>query len=414
MFRFLLVARQIVEIGRVIGGHYLLQRLIKQGQYAVIYQGVDQAFQRAVAVKAVDAAHIPVYRAAVRRTSQFTFPNMVGLYDLVTEQEKLYLIQEYIDGDDFSTLLQSPLQPYEVADYGHQICLALLYASGSSRKTCHGDLTPTAIMRDRRGQIRVNNFALPSDVSYFTVWSNVGGEGLPLSDRDLPWGAESQGRRADDTRAVGLLLYQLLAGRLQGATVIEPPAAGRLRFRSNVPPELCNVVARTIIHSHPQHINTVAVLNEELKTLAETLEPATALIMNNPAHQQAPLPPHAAPADQAAEVAIPRQFSPAGTGKIPSPLPAGQPGSELSTYQQSRSEKSPASTMETPNFSDQTVADPSLIPSMPRPSMPYPITETGAPKVNRTAIVLLLLLGLLVFGICFAIGYYGGTLLGPH
>jgi hypothetical protein len=46
--------------------------------------------------------------------------------------------------------------------------------------------------------------------------------------------------------------------------------------------------------------------------------------------------------------------------------------------------------------------------------MPYPITETGAPKVNRTAIVLLLLLGLLVFGICFAIGYYGGTLLGPH
>ena len=54
MFRFLLVARQIVEIGRVIGGHYLLQRLIKQGQYAVIYQGVDQAFQRVVAVKAVE------------------------------------------------------------------------------------------------------------------------------------------------------------------------------------------------------------------------------------------------------------------------------------------------------------------------------------------------------------------------
>jgi len=54
-----------VEIGRVIGGHYLLQRLIKQGQYAIIYQGVDQAFQRAVAVKALDADQIPVYRAAV-------------------------------------------------------------------------------------------------------------------------------------------------------------------------------------------------------------------------------------------------------------------------------------------------------------------------------------------------------------
>lgn len=403
-----------MEIGRVIGGHYLLQRLIKQGQYAIVYQGVDQAFQRAVAVKALDTAQVPVYRAAVRRTSQFTFPNMVSLYDLVTEQEQFYLIQEYIDGDDFSTLVQSSLQPYEVADYGHQICLALLYASSSSRRTCHGDLTPTAIMRDRRNQIRVNNFALPSDVSYFSAWSDIGGEGLPLSDKDLPWGAESQGRRADDTRALGLLLYQLLAGRPQGATIIEPPADRRLRFRSNVPPELCNVIARAVIRNHPQYIDTIEVLNNELKTLAETLEPASPLILDNPAYQQAPLPPLVAPAAQASEVPPPRQFSPAGTGKIPGALPAGQAAIGPSAYPQPRNEKSLASTMDTPDFSAQTIADPSLMLPMSRPSMSYPNTETRAPKVNRTAIILLLLLGLLVFGICFAIGFYGGSLLGPH
>lgn len=401
-----------MEIGRVIGGHYLLQGLIKQGQYATVYQGIDQAFQRVVAVKAVDSNQAQVYRAAVRRTAQFTFSNMVGLYDLVIEQDKLYLIQEYIDGDDFAALVQSPLQPYDVVDYGRQICLALLYASGSSRRTCHGDLTPSAIMRDRRGQIRVNNFALPSDVSYFTAWSDTGGEGLPLSDRDLPWGTESQGRHADDTRAVGLLLYQLAVGRTQGTTIIEPPADGRLRFRNNIPPEVCNVIARSIIRSHPQHINTVEVLNDELKIIAETLEPSDPLIVNTPSFQQVA---------QAAETASPRQFSPAGTGKTPHPLPASQFAADLSAYQQSKSEKLGATTMETYESSAPTVADPSLLAAMSMSPisqqampLPYPNREKAAPKVRRSTLILLLLLGLLIFGICFAIGFYGGTFLGPH
>src|SRR5205809_4415237 len=104
---------QIVETGLVIGGHYLLQRLIKQGQYSTVYQGVDQLFQRMVAVKSVPAAHIQTYRVAVRLTSQFSHPNIVGLYDLTIKPDRLYLIQEYIEGEDFASLLQAPLQPYD-------------------------------------------------------------------------------------------------------------------------------------------------------------------------------------------------------------------------------------------------------------------------------------------------------------
>ena len=399
-----------MEIGRVIGGHYLIQRLIKQGQYATVYQGVDQAFQRIVAVKAVTGSHIPVYKAAVRRTAQFTFPNMVSLYDLVVEQDRLYLIQEYIDGDDFAALLQSPPQPHEVADYGYQICQTLLYAASSPRRTCHGDLTPTAIMRDRHGLIRVNNFALPSDVSYFIAWSGVGGKGLPLSNRNLPWGVESQGRRADDTRAVGLLLYQLLAGRPQGTNTVEPPTDGRLRFCNNIPPELCDVVARIVIPSHPQYIDSVEVLNDELKTLAEMLEPAVPVV-NNPAFQA----PHSAPVAQVAqqEVSKPRQFAPAVIGDVPNTLPAGQPGVGLSAYRQIQDEKLVATAMETADPSALTIAEPSLMSAIARPIQSFPNTE-ATPKVSRSSLILLLLLGLLVFAICFAIGFYGGTLLGPH
>jgi len=398
-----------VEIGRVIGGHYLLQGLIKQGQCAAVYQGIDQAFQRLVAVKAVPAAYAAVYRAAVRKTSQFSFPNIIGLYDLVVEQERLYLVQEFVDGDDFATLLQMPLQPYEVADYGYQICSALLYACSSTRRICHGDLTPAAIMRDRRGLIRVNNFALPGDVNYFTAWSTVGGDGLPLADRDLPWGVESQGRHADDTRALGLLLYQLLAGRPAGAVMVETPADGRLRFRSNVPPELCEVVARTVIRRHPQCINTVEVLSDELKMLAETLGPAVPVLVNSPAYQQA------VQAQQAQEVVVrPGHFSPSGTGKLPNPLPGGQPGPGISAYRPAKSGKLVAPSMEPADAVAQTVADASIMPATSRNAVspvlaPYSPETEARPAFQRSSLILYLVLGLVVFALFFVIGFFAGT-----
>src|SRR5437588_12241693 len=83
------VKRQIVEIGLVIGGHYLLQRLIKQGEYCTIYQGLDQLFQRSVAVKAVPADQMSIYRAAVRMTSQISYPDIFGLYDLLATPAQL-------------------------------------------------------------------------------------------------------------------------------------------------------------------------------------------------------------------------------------------------------------------------------------------------------------------------------------
>ncbi len=208
-----------METGRVINRRYLLQRLLKQGRVCLVYQGVDQVLQRPVAVKSVPARHIPAYRAAIRMASHFSHPNIIGLYDLIAEPETLYVVQEYVEGNDFAALLQSSLTPYEVADFGAQICQALLFASNSARKVCHGDLTPTAVLRDRQGLVRVNNFALPSDLYYFENWSVMGSAGVVVSDEDLPWGQWSEGRHADDTRAVGLLLYQLLAGRSPGAFV---------------------------------------------------------------------------------------------------------------------------------------------------------------------------------------------------
>lgn len=387
-----------METGLVIGGRYLLQRLIKQGQYSTIYQGVDQLFQRNVAIKSAPAVQLPTYRAAVRMTSQFSHPNIVSLYDLVAKPDKLYLVQEYVEGDNFATLLQTQLQSYEVADFGYQICSALLYASSSSRRVCHGDLTPAAIFRDQYGLIRVNNFALPSDMSYFTAWSTLGGEGVAVSDRDLPWGLMSEGRLADDTRAIGLLLYQLLTSHPPGATVVEPPVDGRLRFPRHIPPALCEIVARAVIRQHPQHITRVEVLNEELKALAETLEPAVPTLVSSPVSQQA-------------DIAIPKQYSPVGMGLPVNPQPVGQLGPGLSPYRSENSGKLAAIQMES-SPADLTIADSAIKPATRY--MGFPDPETAPEPARRSSLTWLLVLGLIVFVLFFVIGYFAGNFLIPH
>ena len=388
-----------MEIGQVIGGHYLLQRLTQQGQFATVYQGIDQSFQRLVAVKVVSAAFIPQYKAAIRKTSSFSHPNVVMLYDMVSEADQLYLIEEYVEGDDFAALLQAQLQPYDVIEYGRQICAALLYASSPGRRVCHGDLTPAAILCDRRGLIRVNNFALPSDMQYFNAWNAIGSEDVQLADRDLPYGVISPGRQADDVRAVGLLLYQLLSSRGSHATVVEPPLDGRLRFMRNIPAELCELVARTIIRSHPQHINTVEALDTALYALTETIEPSV------------PLAAHMAAYSQAEEVK-PRQFSPASlpVGIASHPLPAAQPGYPPSSYQMDHAVKLASPSMEPIAPAAPTIADPSLLAATTRQAQDQPYTYLH-PEVpaSRSPLLLWLIIGLIAFILFFVIGYFLGS-----
>jgi serine/threonine protein kinase len=385
----------MVETGRVVHGRYLLQRLIKQGRACAVYQGFDQILQRAVALKITPAEHIAAYRGAIRTTSQFAHPNIIGIYDLIVEPETLYIVEEYVEGDDFSALLQKTLAPYQVADLGAQICQALMYAGAPSRRVCHGDLTPSSIIRDRRGLVRVNNFALPSDLDYFAAWSVVGNDGAGVSDPEMPWGQQSDGRRADDVRAVGLLLYQLLTSRPPGTATVDPPLDGRLRFVRSVPPELCEIIARAVIRQHPQHIATADVLHSELKALAEALEPP---VVATP--QVSSLP--AGGAYQTENLARPRPVAPVNTENLVTSLPGRETAQAGAGFPSFRSElNAPVSALDSAPAAP-TVAD-MPVPMTSANQFNYPQT-TAQPR--RVSLGMLALICLVLFGLFFVVGFF--------
>jgi hypothetical protein len=417
-----------VEIGRVINDRYRLERLIKQGQICVVYQGKDKVLQRTVAIKAVPAQHAPAYRAAIRMTCHFSHPNIIGLYDLVTESETLYIVQEYVEGVEFAALLQ--VSAYEVADSGCQLCQALLYASSSPHPVCHGDLTPTAVLRDRQGMVRVNNFALPGDRDYFENWSVVGGAGGVVSDADLPRGPHDKsvlhdksggygaGRHADDTRAVGLLLYQLLAGRPSNAMKVEPAADGQLHFPRGTPAELCETIARAVIRSHPHHINTIEALESALRAVADALNTGIPGRDESRPYSTA----------QSVEVHQSRRPSPVGqlevedargTGKLVSALPVRETantGLRIAAYR--ADSPGPVDPFAFASDAPTTVADAQFKLAAARQAVynEFPTINRGTTdtQTRRSPILVLLLLGLVAFALFFVVGYFTGHLLFFH
>jgi serine/threonine protein kinase len=389
-----------VETGRVINKRYLLQRLIKHGQVCAIYQGVDQVLQRTVAIKVVPSSQITAYKTAIKLTAHFSHPNIVGLYDLVAEPDILYIIQEYIKGVPFSALLQQKLSPFEVVDLGMQISQALIYAGNAPSNVCHGDLTPSAIMRDPQGLVRVNNFALPGDFLYFQSWCKMGGDDIVFSDPELPYGQQSEARRSDDIRATGILLYQLLAGRASGASVVEPPPDGRLRFQRNIPPELCETVARAVVREHPQRICTPEALYTDLKALSETFaQPIPVEMPVTSAVYQPPV-----------EPLVISQAASSGTGKLASALPirdTEQPGLNLPPY---RSDQSMQPPLEQITPASPTVADVSLkLAAARQAAYPEPVPQQD----SRQSLFPILVIGLVVFVLLFIIGYFAGHFLIP-
>jgi len=281
-----------------------------------------------------------------------------------------------------------------------QICQSLIYADNIPSNVCHGDLTPSAIMRDPQGLVRVNNFALPGDFLYFQSWCKMGGDDIVFSDPELPYGQQSEARRSDDIRATGLLLYQLLAGRAPGASVVEPPPDGRLRFQRNVPPELCETVARAVVRQHPQRICTPEALYTDLKALSESLAQPSHVIM--PVTSTVYQPP--------AEPMVISQAASSGTGKLASALPirdTDQPGLSLPPY---RSEQSMQPPLEQISPASPTVADVSLkLAAARQAAYPEPVPQ----QQSRQSLLPILLIGLVVFVLLFIIGYFAGHFLIP-
>ncbi|XP_064644536.1 cyclin-dependent kinase 1-like [Lineus longissimus] len=146
---------------------YVKVEKIGEGTYGVVYKGRHKKSQKLVALKKIrlesDEEGVP--STAIREISllrELQHPNVVGLEDVLMQENKLYLVFEFLAMDLKAYLDSLPtaqmVDKMLVKSYLFQITQAILFCH--KRRTLHRDLKPQNLLIDNKGCIKLADFGL--------------------------------------------------------------------------------------------------------------------------------------------------------------------------------------------------------------------------------------------------------------
>lgn len=139
-------------------------------------------------------------------------PNLPRVLDVLEDEEYLYLVMEYVGGQNLEEILKrcGRLAPAQILDVGIQIGGALSYLHERAKPVWHLDLKPANIIRRRDGRLILVDFGSAWTESGQKERQRYGTEGFAAPEQfDLT--AKVDGRT--DVYGLGATLYYLISGK---------------------------------------------------------------------------------------------------------------------------------------------------------------------------------------------------------
>ncbi|WP_137988302.1 protein kinase domain-containing protein [Streptomyces vilmorinianum] len=293
--------------GSVANGRYQLRDLLGEGGMASVYLAYDSALDRQVAIKTLhtELGREQSFRERFRREAQavakLSHTNIVSVFD--TGEDTLdgavmpYIVMEYVEGQPLGSVLASDVRQFGAmpADKALKVTADVLAALETSHEMglVHRDIKPGNVMMTKRGVVKVMDFgiarAMQSGVTSMTQTGMVVGTPQYLSPE------QALGRAVDarsDLYSVGIMLFQLLTGRLPFdadsplaiayAHVQEEPVAPSSINRS-VTPGMDALVARALKKNPNERFPSAAAMQDEcLRVLSAGQTGAPVIVSGGP------------------------------------------------------------------------------------------------------------------------------------
>ena len=294
---------------QLLNDRYKLLAQIAAGGMALVYKAQDTMLNRIVAVKILRESYAedPAFQKRFMREAQsaanLSHPNIVTVYDFGRDGDRQYIVMEYVEGKDLKSIIraEAPLPLARTLDIAEQICAGV----GAAHKAgvVHCDVKPQNVLITQESRAKVTDFGIARAFS----------AAAPVGYTESVWGtphyfspeqaAGEQPTPASDVYSIGIILFEMLTGRLpftgdnqQQLAMAHlrdaPPPLTQLN--PNVPIPLEQIVNQTLAKEPTQRYRTADQLGRILAEYRRESEQLTGL---QPAM---PLPPPLArPAAQA-------------------------------------------------------------------------------------------------------------------
>jgi serine/threonine-protein kinase len=281
-------------------GKYQVLRTLGQGAMGEVYLAHHPVIGREVAIKTILPAVARGedaegrFRREAEAAGRLNHPNLVTIYDFDKDQDLFFLVMEFVKGDDLEDLIRDrALSPPQFLEVLAQVCDGLGHAHRHG--IIHRDIKPSnvRVMRDGRNLLaKVMDFGIARvEDSGLTATGIVMGTVSYMAPEYI---REGRATAQSDLFAVGVMLYECLAGRkpFQGDTtttilfkiVSDPPPPIDPEAIHGISPSIRTVLDRALAKDPAARIQTADDLARALRackdpTWSGALDEATAVLV---------------------------------------------------------------------------------------------------------------------------------------
>ena len=254
---------------------------------ASVFLAHDEELDRPVAVKVL-AAHLASepgfherFAREARMAAKLSHPNVVQVFDAGEEDERPYIVMEYVPGRTLADELRSKgrFEPVRVVDLALQVCAGLELAHTSG--LVHRDVKPQNLLLRDDGTVKIADFGIAwaAEATNLTQIGGILGTAAYLSPE------QANGERvtaAADLYSLGVVLYELLSARTPHefssladlvAKQRDEPIRPLSDLEPSIPQALETVVMRCLARNPDYRPASAAELARELATASP--EPPT-------------------------------------------------------------------------------------------------------------------------------------------